>query len=226
MVFDKLLSLLYPPKCIYCQRILLHHIPLHCEACLLSLPRIPREDMVERCADGGDCVSAGYYRGALRAAFLRYKFQGKSFYSEEFIPLLVLALRESALPPFDAVTFVPLTAQKRKKRGYDQAQLLAEGLALHVQRPLLTCLVHTKQSKTQSSLAGYPARRDNVKDSFAPKDREAFAGLHLLLLDDVYTSGATMAECRAVLLRSGAASVSCVTLLRVQKSERHRAFPS
>jgi ComF family protein len=115
------------------------------------------------------------------------------------------------LRPYVNVTVpVPLHAQRRRERGYNQAELLAAELCRQLRLPLRTELL-TRVRFTQSQVGLSAAERHvNVEDAFAAAT--ACRGLHILLVDDVYTTGATLRACAEAAVAAGAASVSALTL--------------
>jgi ComF family protein len=105
---------------------------------------------------------------------------------------------------------VPTTSKRRRQRGYNQAELLAESFAARTGRPIRRALVRRSEGRSQTALT--PAeRRENVRGVFAPSAAEGdVAGTRVLLVDDVLTTGATASEAAAALVSRGA---SCVTLV-------------
>lgn len=124
---------------------------------------------------------------------------------EQFYPLLQ---KESVFIP------IPLHKKKLRKRGYNQAELLAKGLSKHFNIPIVDCLQRVKETKTQVGLAK-EERAENIKDAFAikPAFLEQIRGFQqVFLIDDVATSGATLREAAKVLKKAGVKSVWGLTL--------------
>jgi ComF family protein len=105
---------------------------------------------------------------------------------------------------------VPTTSGRRRRRGYNQAELLAESFALSTGRRIRRALVRGSEGRSQTALT--PAeRRENVRGVFGPSAAEGdVAGARVLLVDDVLTTGATASEAATALVSMGA---SCVTLV-------------
>ena len=116
---------------------------------------------------------------------------------------------------FDTVTWVPVSRKRLKRRGYDQARLLAEEAARVLEVPALPLLSKTRDTPPQSGLEEAGQRRANVLGVYRAPD--AAAGLRVLLADDVVTTGSTLSECARTLLTAGAAEVVCVTLAQARK---------
>jgi len=119
---------------------------------------------------------------------------------------------------YDLITWVPLSEQRRKARGYDQAMLLAEAAALELGDVAAETLAKVRDTSAQSGLGkDDSARRANVLGAYRPTDPELIAGQRILLMDDVVTTGSTLSECARTLRTAGAADVVCVTLARARK---------
>lgn len=115
---------------------------------------------------------------------------------------------------FAAVCAVPLHHVRQRERGFNQAALLAGGLARRLQLPVRSRgLVRARDTGTQTHLTARE-RLSNVKEAFKVLNPSAWKGLHLLLVDDVMTTGATVSACAGALKEAGAASVFAVTLAR------------
>jgi ComF family protein len=154
----------------------------------------------------------GAYEGTLRAIVHAFKYEGCRSLSVR----LGAQLRESAadlLGAADAVVPVPLHRSRRRRRGYNQASELARRLGV----PMVDALRRVRATPSQTDLPA-EARLDNVRNAFAPRRwlaAPALAGLRVVIVDDVSTTGATIEACARVLRTAGAADVSAVTAARV-----------
>ncbi len=109
---------------------------------------------------------------------------------------------------------VPLTIRKKRKRGYNQAELVAQILAGYFQRPLLAeVLIKIKKTPSQVGLS-FQKRSENIRDGFVIKKPAAIAGKKIFLVDDVFTTGSTMEECAKTLKVAGAKTVWGITVAR------------
>ena len=114
----------------------------------------------------------------------------------------------------DAIVAVPLHPARRRSRGYNQAQVLAGGLARRLGIPLWRGVLHrVRATETQTHLTARQ-RLHNVTGAFESARRRQLAGRRLLLIDDVMTTGATVSECARALKKGGAAEVLVLTLAR------------
>ncbi|MCX6997459.1 MAG: phosphoribosyltransferase family protein, partial [Kiritimatiellaeota bacterium] len=114
----------------------------------------------------------------------------------------------------EAVTYVPLFRTRQRERGYNQAALLAGGLAKAMGKPLLrNVLRRLRNTGTQTHLTA-GARVTNVHLAFGVRRPDAVRRQRLLLVDDVMTPGATVSECARILKKAGAAQVCVLTVAR------------
>jgi ComF family protein len=124
---------------------------------------------------------------------------------------------------FDAVMAMPMHWRKRWERGFNQAELLAAPVARRFGLQLSDNLRRTRYTAPQASLTE-AARRANLRHSFRVVRPEQISGRRLLLIDDVFTTGATLRAATAALKTAGAASVSALTLARVDRRNFDTSF--
>ena len=162
-------------------------------------------------------LALGPYRGELREAVLRSKRC-----SEESFTLALGALIGQQLGPLlttqriDFVTNTPTHWKRRWQRGVESTELLLRGIVSQVQLPIrLRILGCRRYTRKQGTLT--PAERfRNVSNAFCVKKPQQVRGKHVLVVDDVMTSGATVNELARILLQSGACKVTNVVLARGQ----------
>jgi ComF family protein len=150
--------------------------------------------------------AAAAFEGAFREAIHAYKFGGRSSFARPFAELL-----QGLAPPADLLACVPTAEASLKERGFDSTAELARALGDRLGIRLYRGLKRRRQGEKQARL-GRAARWLNVKGCFEAADQQGLKGARVLLLDDVMTTGATMKECSAALLRGGAANVECIAL--------------
>ncbi|ALD22155.1 ComF family protein [Hymenobacter sp. DG25A] len=115
-------------------------------------------------------------------------------------------------PEFDLILPVPLHPRKLAKRGYNQADFFAEGLAQGLQVPWLPNVLRRTEHTSSQTRKNRVARWENVASVFEVPNPAALAGLRVLLVDDVLTTGATLEACAVVLLAAGCREVSIATI--------------
>jgi ComF family protein len=150
----------------------------------------------------------------LRRAVHRLKYGHKTCLGELLGRLLADLVRDDAtLCRAEVVVPVPLHETRRRTRGFNQAEVLARGLAGASGRPLFChTLLKIRRTPPQTGLSR-PLRRENLRGAFAVGDPGLLRGRHVLLVDDVLTTGATATECSRELLSAGAKSVAVVTVV-------------
>ncbi len=199
-----LLDLVAPPLCAACDAPYPTQPPL-CAACRTYLLAAD-----ERPAD----VSVAFEHGAsLARAIYRAKYDGDPNLAVALGALLVETF-EAPPEPDDAIVPVPLHPRRLRERGYNQARELARPLARHLRVPVLTDVVARARDTPSQTRLDRAARRRNVADAFTVTRPEGLRGRRVLLVDDVVTTGATLASLRAALLAAGARSVRSVALSR------------
>jgi len=208
-----LLDLLFPPKCPFCARLLSDRDHGICEKCSASLPRTKvgerfKVDFMTR------VVSPLYYEKQVRESFLRYKFHGITAYSDVYAQLMAETIARELDGCYDLITWVPLSRKRLRKRGYDQARLLAEKTASILSITTMPVLQKFRDTKAQSGLTTAQERRGNISGCYAVMNEEYIRGKRILLVDDILTTGSTLSECARVLLLSGAESVCGATFAR------------
>lgn len=224
-----LLDLVFPPACVSCAELLETRGP-YCALCELALEPVPRPGcplcaepdprgrLCRRCRTDrppfATARAAFVHEGPLARAVHRFKYEGRS---ELAAPLgRALAAVEGSwlngLGPGALLVPVPLHAGRRIRRGYDQAALLARALGAATGMRLdLGLLRRTRRTRRQVGLSE-AQRLANVAGAFQVRRR--VAGPTVVLLDDVFTTGATARAASSVLLASGADAVHVLTLAR------------
>ncbi len=231
---DALLSLFFPPHCASCGADTERGAHV-CEGCAGKARRIeppfcqrcsePFEGAIGgefQCANCGDrdlhfeCAVASYLsRGVVREFIHRFKYDHERFLRQPLAAWLADALNDRRLngQPIDAIVPVPLHSTRLRERGFNQALLLAELLSARAAVPLLDGLVRTRYTTTQTRLDRHE-RMENLRNAFRVRQSAAVQNRHLLLVDDVFTTGSTVDECARVLRLAGASSVRVATVAR------------
>lgn len=210
---SSLLDLLFPPKCVFCGRVLHEKDDHWCNKCVESLPFTLNGGRQEG-VYFDYCISPLYYKGTVRKSILRYKFRGASGYADTYGKILAGCIREFPGIEYDIISWVPLSKKRERKRGYDQAMLLALAAALELDDVAAETLKKTVDVQAQSELGGAAERRENISGVYEAADPELIRDKCILLIDDIVTTGSTLEECAGVLLSAGAAKVICAALAR------------
>jgi ComF family protein len=160
----------------------------------------------------------GAYEGTLRKLIHLFKYSGMRGLAVPLAGLLADALPRDR--QFDAVTAVPLHWRRRWQRGFNQSELLGKAVARRRGIPALKLLRRAAATRAQAGLSN-SQRRENVAGAFVARRR--VAGMRILLVDDVMTTGATAGACARALKKAGARSVSILALARVDRRFKEQA---
>jgi ComF family protein len=234
LVLDPVLAVVFPSWCAACGAPLGRptRAPL-CEGCWI-LPR--HAGPVCRCgfalpaggaAPCGRCrrglapfdagASLGPYEGGLRTLVHELKYHGRRRIADRLAALLLAETQvQRLLDGNPLVVPVPLHPRRHRERGFNQAEIVARALARGARLTLETrVLVRRHDTPPQSGLSAAQRRR-NVKDAFSTRRGRPVRGRPVVLVDDVFTTGATARACAAALRDQGAAEVRVVTVARVR----------
>nr|WP_326190109.1 ComF family protein [uncultured Oscillibacter sp.] len=216
--YAALLDLFFPPKCPFCGKVL-DHAGI-CPACEKALPWTEEGAGVRELSGGVRCAAPLWYEGKVREGLLRFKFQGARAAAGPLGELVARCAAERFSGAFDVVTWVPVSRRRLRSRGYDQARLLAESACrLWEVRPE-QLLQKITDNPAQSGLTEEAARRANVLGVYEAAEPERIQGCRILLVDDICTTGATLAECARTLRDAGAADVMCVCAALARRPEK------
>lgn len=234
-ILERLLDLLYREKdiCFVCG----DHIPglsghicadcrdelsfvglKRCSICGISL-RAYRDDKLYLCRDCEvrpkhfeKAVAPLEYSGLSRKLIRDFKYHDELHYKKMFGELMVQEILDSDMENADLVLGVPLSLKKENKRGYNQAKLLSDYISKKLGiKSGEGLLLRDKDTKVQNEL-GKEQRMKNLKNAFVVASPDKIKGKSILLIDDIYTTGATVDECAKTLLECGAKKVTIATV--------------
>ena len=216
---EVLLDLLFPPKCVFCRKLLHRGEEGLCASCRSGLPWTLAGEAEQRPEFVSLCVSPLWYQDDVRASFHRYKFQGSRGYAKTYGRLVAQCVQDHLAGRYDLITWVPLSRARLRQRGYDQAMLLASAAALALDDVAAETLCKVRDTEAQSGLGKNDAsRRANVLSAYQVTDPALVEGRRVLLIDDIVTTGSTLSECARVLRTAGATDVVCAALARSRRS--------
>lgn len=212
-IISSILDIFFPPKCIFCRKILGKNETGWCLNCFETLP-FTSDNGRQKGEVFDICVSPLYYIENVRRSLLRYKFNGAYLYSDIYAKLLAECIKSSPDLKYDLISWVPLSEKRKRKRGYDQAMLLALATALLLDDVAAVTLEKRIDVSAQSELGDKKERASNISGAYVATDPDIVKDKRILLIDDIVTTSSTLDECSRALLSAGASGVVCAVVAR------------
>jgi ComF family protein len=222
-VFSDFLSLIYPRICMACGKSLMKYEKCICTFCMYHLPRTDfhkdHENAVSKLFWGKISIEQAaaflyfHKKGKVQHLMHQMKYKGKSeigvyigkLYGKEL-------LISDWVSTINYIVPVPLHPKKQKIRGYNQSEMFATGLGEALKIPVdIHTLVKTTSTETQTKKSRF-SRWENVKEVFAVQNADHFKNKHILLVDDVITTGATIESCVTKLLQTEGIKISIAAM--------------
>jgi len=211
------LDFLFPPSCGICGKINKNWLCINCEK---RIKILEKNILIKTNKNFDKLFYIFDYDKIIRKLILRYKFSNKPYLSSFFAQIISKNEKICSIFNFyDIIIPVPMNIKKKRKRGYNQTELIIKKIVeIHgsTERiPVLetNMLLKTKETKTQSILKE-KERRDNVKDAFIVNNNAKIKNKKIILFDDIYTTGATVNECSRVLKQAGASEILVLVIAR------------
>ena len=203
IVPEALLDIIYPyeNKCIICG---VEGFLGICSKCRSDIKRVNQQEEI---------MAYGYYGGVLKKLILNLKYHKSFIAGKVLADLLCQIIIEKELS-IDFICYVPISKASLKKRGFNQCSVLAKNISSILDIPVIDCLVKVKETKEQK-LLGKEERMKNILDAFEIKNKEKLFKKNILLIDDVYTTGATINECKKNIEKC---NINKIYLLTIAKS--------
>jgi ComF family protein len=222
-LWNDFVSLFFPVICVACGKNLYKNENSICTYCLYHLPKsnfhLTNDNPVAKIFWGRINIqsAASFYAfnkgGKVQQLIHQLKYKGQQHVGVSLGKLYGYELRNSIdFKNIDIIIPVPLHAKKQRKRGYNQSVCFAEGLAQTMQLTVdSTVLFRSAASETQTKKSRF-TRWKNVESIFHTQNEQRIAHKHLLLVDDVITTGATLEACAQALLKTDGVKVSIATI--------------
>ncbi len=231
---NNLLDILFPPICLGCQKHLEDRDKFVCDCCLsliklnntLFCPvcqaRLPENKRI--CGHGSKkskkfpyllAAASSYDNKIIQEIVHNYKYKGFNRLSLVLGNILIDYLQIARLPITGyLITYIPLYYSREKKRGFNQSKLLAELISKNFNLEMAGVLKRIKNNPPQAKTKNYNERAQNISGAFQIINSEKIKNRNVLLIDDVYTSGATMSEAARILKQNGANKIIALAVAK------------
>lgn len=228
---ETIVSFIYPAQCRVCEKVIgIESISYVCDSCCENIDYIVppwceicgipnTENVCIDCATNppqyGKLRTIGNYRGALQQLIHLYKFEKRTNLVKYLVQLIITNFpNDLTLDEYDYILPIPIHKRRLRERGFNQTVLLADHISKQSNNPILTnALIREKNTSPQSSL-DREARQTNIIGAFALRRSEIIRNKKILVLDDVYTTGATVREVVKVLWTADPMDIDVLTLAR------------
>lgn len=219
---DSVLHLLFPHICTGCGSDILHEESVLCMRCIDAMPEtnfeLHPDNPVEKIFWGrlplaGATAQFYFTKESLMQHLMhQFKYKGNKELGMQLGKIMGEQIKKSARFEADALVPLPLFAAKEKRRGYNQAAILCEGMSEAMNLPVLDKIISRPRHTETQTKKGRIERWKNMEGKFILSDADAIKNMHLLLVDDVVTTGATLEACGNELLKAENVRLSIATL--------------
>lgn len=215
-MFEKILNLIFPNICGFCEQINKNSLCKNCELELSKYELKGIKDYTQNNEKYFDYLfSALKYENIVREKIIQYKFNENSYLYKTFTKIIIKNEKiYGFLKLYDIIIPVPMFKNKKSVRGYNQSELIAKEIAKEVGITFVKdVLVKIKDTRVQSTLTK-TQRMENLKNVFSITDMSKIKGKKIILIDDIYTTGSTVNECSKALKQAGVKEICVVTIAK------------
>jgi ComF family protein len=241
-LLNEFLDTFYPRDCILCSKEYNNQtfkFAYLCEECFEKLPKPQNNNICLKCQmplgefilSKPICqyckkyrgifkklITGLYYKDEVENLIKEFKFNKKLYVGMLLSQILAIAIKkqlENSLQKIDYLTYVPMTYMEKFKRGFNQTEFLAKNISSYLKIPLIKAIIKIRQTKHQMELSFYE-RQQNIKNAFKinKKIEQILSQKNILIIDDIYTTGATLAECSRTLKSAGVKQVYLAVVAR------------
>ena len=229
------MDIIFPKKCLICEKegtflclncldkiaLKLEQVCPYCEQAITPQGKPCRRCQLSKTVVHLDhLVASCLYEEPLKKIIHRFKYNFVEELGKPLSQLLFQSFLKNNLDLPDLIVPVPLHQLRKRWRGFNQAEVLAENLAQllapGIGIEIFQGLRRTRFTNPQMKIKNYQKRRQNLEEAFSLENKNEIRGRHILLIDDIATSGTTIFECTKVLRKSGAKYISALILARQQ----------
>ena len=191
-ILDNILDIIFPPECGICGKIGKTYI---CENCYDDIKKYLYFN------ENDDILHLLKYEGIIRDKLISYKFNDKSYLYKMFCEIFEKNKKCcDFLKKYDIIIPVPIHNKRRKIRGYNQSELIAKELAKKMGLQVYVDVLKKQVNTAMQSSLGKNERNKNVQDAYIVANEEKIRGKNIVILDDIYTTGSTVNECKKMLV--------------------------
>ena len=212
-LLENILELIFPTKCGFCNELIKKEYT--CKKCKKKLEYICTDNKMQKITGMyfDFFISSYFYLGIVRKKILEFKFKNKKYLYRTLSEKLAYNL-QPYIKDIDYITAVPISLKRYFERGYNQSILIAKYISKRLNKPLIKfTLIKIRDNKKQSEL-GMKQRNINVKNVYKVLNKNIIFGKRILLIDDIFTTGATVNECSRILKQYGAQSIIVATVAK------------
>lgn len=205
--FDYALEIIFPPKCGICGKIGEGYICNNCYN-MFVINKIYKNYNRER-------FHMLKYEGIIRNKLIEYKFNDKPHLYRMFYEILIKDKNAcDFLKGYDIIIPVPIHKKRKSLRGYNQSELIAKKLSDRFKMPMYIDVLKKQINTIPQSSLGKKARKSNAQNVYKVDNMQKIKNKNVVILDDIYTTGATANECIKVLKDAGAYRVGIITIAK------------
>lgn len=216
-MLENIISFIYPNTCIICGKKLKQIESYACTNCFSILKyKMYRETKItlDKCYFE-KLICSFWYEGIVRKKMLDFKFLGRSYLGKQFAKAMV---KDASLINLQDFIIIPVPIHKKRffERGYNQSAILAKNISKILKIKYASNILTKIKHNSKQSMLKHIERCQNVKDVYKIKNIKNLQGQKILLVDDIYTTGATVNECAKVLKEHGATKVYVIVAARAR----------
>ncbi len=222
-LYTWLTNALFPPTCLACERVILNPTreTALCTSCRRTIEisdalccgvchaRLAEQKKICHKDQPYTLLAASFYQNpALQKLIWQLKYRKLTVATQELADIMFIAFRNANLTSDNAICVpIPLHPARQRERGFNQAVLLAQLLSAKIDTPMVEALRRVKKTESQTKMKSDEERKTNMAGCFEITQPELIIGKIVFLIDDVATSGATLAEAAGMLKAAGAKKV-------------------
>lgn len=209
----KILNFIYPPVCGICGKLNSDFLCKKCEKVLDSEAIYGVDKTLDKYFN--EHLYIFLYQGIIRRIILKYKFQEEAYLYKTFVNFLLKNKNFfEKIEKYDTIVPVPISKKRKKKRGYNQSELLAKEIAYNANLVLEKESLYKIKDIVEQSKLNKENRLKNIQGVYELVNKEKLNKKKILLIDDIYTTGSTVNECSKVLREAKPKKIGVLTLAK------------